>query len=204
MKDLVIQIRLATKDDLEEITKLHCASFAPLDHVPVMLGKRYVKATYRWQITNKKAYTLAATLDGKIVGVVAVCDGPFTKLMFIACLPEFIISLLLNPKLILNNKLWKRLLRKPQKINDIDNNIDKDGLAQMTIGVVDSAYRGKGIFPLLVEATKTYSLNRGSKGIRAGIYKNNTSSRNVFVKGGWVLSPELETDDTVFYITILK
>lgn len=199
-----LKIRLATKTDLEEITKLHLTSFRPEEHVPVILGRRYVKATYRWLIMSKKTYTLVATIENEIIGLVSVCDESFTIPMFIACLPEFAISLILNPRLIVNRKLWTRLLRR-SKINNTGGNIVKQtGFAQMVIGVVASGFQGQGIFPSLVESTKRFSLERGSRAIYAGIYKTNLSSCKVFIKGGWKICPELETNDTVYYITYLE
>jgi GNAT superfamily N-acetyltransferase len=199
-----IEIRPAIKNDIEEISNLHCLSFSSEDHIPVLFGKRYIRATYRWQILNKRAYTLVATVENKIVGVVAVCNTSFTFPMFIACLPELTISLILNPSLLINHKLWSRLLRRSRNSNKENHIVKPNRFAQMTIGFVASDYRGKGIFPRLVEATKVYSLNRGSIGIRAGVYKTNSSSRNVFIKGGWEIYPEMETTDTVYYIVYLN
>ena len=73
----------------------------------------------------------------------------------------------------------------------------------MTIGAVDADFRGAGVFPALVEATRTTSKTRGSKAIRAGIYKTNTPSRRVFIKSGWTETAALETEDTVFYVSRL-
>ena len=50
--ELEFQIRLATDNDIDSLTELHCESFKPEDHVPVILGKDYVKATYRWQVSG--------------------------------------------------------------------------------------------------------------------------------------------------------
>ena len=201
--DVPVTIRLASSADLDAVTTLHCASFTPEDHVPVMLGERYVRATYRWQISGKQAYTLVAEMNNNIVGLVAVCDGPFTSPMFMTCLPVFFLSLLRNPRLLFRKKLWRRLFRRPDVSKSSRNIADYPGFAQMTIGAVDSSCRGKGIFPALVEETKTYSKARGSRAIRAGIYKSNTPSRRVFIKGGWIETPELETADTVFYVSYL-
>ncbi len=196
-------IRLATLNDLDEVTDLHLASFSPDDHIPVMFGPRYVKAMYRWQIRSPEAYTLVAEEDGKIVGLLGMCDKPYTRPMFMACFGEFILSLLKKPTLLLQGKLWQRLFRD-SKLSGKGKMIARNpGIAQMTIGAVDKDHRGSGIFPALVDATKSFSKARGSRAIRAGIYKTNMSSRRVFIKGGWIETPELETSDTVFYVTYL-
>jgi GNAT superfamily N-acetyltransferase len=196
-------IRLATLKDLEKVTDLHLASFRPDDHVPVILGPRYVKATYRWQIRSPEAYTLVAEADGKIVGLLGMCDKPYTRPMFIACFSEFILSLLRKPTLLFQGKLWRRVLRDSKSSSKGEMIAKHSGMAQMTIGAVDADYRGNGVFPALVDATRSFSKARGSRAIRAGIYKTNMSSRRVFIKCGWIETPELETSDTVFYVTYL-
>jgi GNAT superfamily N-acetyltransferase len=198
-----ISIRLATLKDLEKVTDLHLAIFRPDDHLPVMLGPRYVKATYRWQIRSPKAYILVAEADGKIVGLVGICDKQYTKLMFMACLGEFILSLLKNPTLLFQRKLWQRLFRKPLMSSKGEIMARYSGMAQMTIVTVDANYRGIGVFPALVDAARSFSKARGSRAILVGIYKTNMSSRRAFIKVGWVETPELETLDTVFYVVYL-
>jgi GNAT superfamily N-acetyltransferase len=198
-----VSIRLATAADVDALTELHCASFGPEDNLPAMLGKDFVQATFRWQVNGKEAYTLVGEDDGKLVGLVAVCDGSFSRPMLMACLPEFILSLLKNPFLLFRRKLWRRLFRYLNSSAQSKSIADHPGFAQMIIGAVDAAYRGKNVFAALIEATKKFSKARGSRAIRAGIYKTNTSSRRVFVKCGWTESPELETHDTVFYVAYL-
>jgi len=199
-----MNIKLANLNDLNEITELHCLSFKPKDHVPMMLGKDYVKATYKWLILSNESYVLIGKDKSKIIGLVAVCDGAFTKPMFIACLPEFILSIVLKPTRLFSKMLWKRFLRRP----DVDSNkisiIDSPGFAQMTIGAVDSNSRGSGIFGLLIEETRNISSKRGSLGIRAGVYKKNKSSRRVFEKSGWQEMNFLETEETVFYTSFFN
>lgn len=195
----MLTIKLATLSDVDRLTDLHCKSFMPEEHVPMMLGRDYVKASYKWQVSSKETYVLIAEYESKLAGLVAVCDGSFTKDMFIACLPQLIKSAIQTPGLLFNTKLWKRLFRSPDLARG-GKKIDIPGFAQMTIGAVDDDFRGLGVFVKLVQATKDFSKNRGSKAIRAGVYKSNKSSRRVFVKSGWTEVSELETPDTVFYV----
>lgn len=193
-------IRLAKHEDIDALTDLHMKSFRPSEHVPVMLGKKYVRATYRWQIDGDSAYVLLAEEANKIIGLIGVCDGFFTGRMFKACLPEFLLSLARNPLLLLTKKLWERLFWRLDTNKRSGQIVKTLGFAQMTIGAVDEKYRGKGVFPELVEASKKYSRERGSRAIRAGVYKNNMSSRRVFIKGNWLEISKLETADTVHYV----
>lgn len=196
-------VRMATTEDLDRLTDLHFDSFRPEDHIPVILGREYVQATYRWLLTSNQAYCLVADSDHKLIGIVAVCDGSFTRPMFLACLPEFVRSLLRSPRLIFEKRLWDRLLRRPETSEEANRIADYPGFAQLSIIAVAAECRGAGIFPALVEAAKTYSRNRGSVAIRAGVYKFNQPSRRAFAKNGWIETPELETSDTVFYVYYL-
>lgn len=196
-------VRRATTEDLDCLTELHCDSFRPEEHIPVILGKDYVRATYRWLTTSPQAFCLVAESGHKIIGMVAVCDGSYTRPMFLASLPEFMRSLLRSPRLIFETRLWDRLLRRSETSEEANRIADYPGFAQLTIVAVDSKWRGTGIFTALVEAAKTYSRNRGSVAIRAGVYKFNQPSRRAFTKNGWIEMPELETSDTVFYVHYL-
>lgn len=203
MEDSTLVLRQAISADVDQLTKLHMASFRPEEHVPVMLGERYVRATYRWLVEGKDAYALVSASGNKIAGVVGMCDIPFARPMFKACLGAFVLSLIQKPTLLFGTKLWKRLFRGSES-SEIGKKIAHyPGVAQMTIGVVNAEFRGQGVFPALVEATKDFSRERGSRAIRAGVYKPNNASRRVFIKGGWIEMPELETSDTVFYMAYL-
>ncbi len=193
-------IRLANIHDIPRITDLHLLSFQPEEHVPVMLGKQYVQATYRWIIAGGESYALLAEADDKILGFIGVCDGPFTRAMFFSCLPEFFMSLIRSPNLIFQKELWKRLLRRPHLSASGKHLAGYPGFAQMTIGAVGVRSRGMGIFPALVDATKEISKTGGSRAIRAGVYKTNQSSRRVFLKANWIEAKEFETSDTIFYV----
>lgn len=196
-------IRLATLDDVDGMTALHCASFTEASHVPMNFGSNYIRANYRWLVTSGQSYALLAVTEREILGLVAVCDRPFTKAMFLACLGEFCLALLRNPLLLGRLRLWRRLFRRPDANKKSRDVVDRPGFAQMTIGAVSEAARGRGVFPALIEATKEVSERRGSRAIRAGIYRGNTPSRRAFEKGGWSLVRELETDETVFYVSFL-
>lgn len=204
LKSPEIRIRTATRYDLESMTDLHCACFSPDEHVPMMLGRHYVAATYRWLVTSGISYVLVAELEGKIIGLVAVCDHSYTKPMFIACCREFILSITKNPLLLTRKKLWQRLMRNPERPTAIGATLAKHpDVAQITIGAIDNNFRGMQVFPRLIEATKEESRQRGSRAIRVGVYKTNLPSRRVFIKGGWVEVAALETTDTVFYLAYL-
>lgn len=201
---LKFEIRLALPSEIDRLTELHVAAFTPENNIPALLGRRYVRATYRWLVTSKLAYTLVAVAQDKIIGLVAVADISFTKPMFKACLREFLRSLALEPSLFFKKRLRQRLIQGEGRTAELGRIIaNYPCIAQMTIGMVEREFRGQGIFPALIEATKDVSRSRGSRAIRAGVYKTNRQSRRTFEKVGWVEMPELETADLVFYVAYL-
>jgi|GEM_PF-885164 len=203
MKKVNTKIRLASISDVEALTDLHCESFKPEDHVPLLLGRNYVKATYKWLVVSPKSYVLVAVLEDEIIGFTAVCDGAYVKAMFVACLPEFILSILSHPKRILNKLLWHRLFRKPVIEKKSDTQVNKRSFAQLTIVAVAKEFRGTGVFGELSQAVKEYSKHRGSKAICVGVYKKNQSSLRAFTKSDWVEMPDMETPDTVLLVANL-
>jgi GNAT superfamily N-acetyltransferase len=205
LQNLIGEVRLATIHDVDALTDLHLASFQREEHVLMILGRSYVKATYSWLVTSKHAYALVADLTGQIIGLLGVCDSPFAWPMFKACSGALFLSVAKNPSLLLEKKIWQRVFRRPQHRKTPGGGIFKlHGIAQMTIGAVDVRYRGHGIFGRLIEASKETSRPRGTRAIVAGVYKRDSSSRRVFIKSGWPEVPELETPQTVFYLSLLE
>lgn len=192
-------IRLANESDVGALTRLHCASFRPEDHIPMMFGDDYVHATYRWQLTSGAAYVLVAEADSQIVGFLCVSDDLYTRPMFKYCLPEFVRSILRSPWLLVKPVLWRRLLR-PEALSAVYEQLSSSShVAQMTIGAVDAGWRGEGIYPRLVETAKKVSKERGSEAIAGSVYKENASARRVFVKLGFVELPAPESVETVYF-----
>jgi len=199
-----LEIRVAQLCELDSLTEVHLAAFKPEDNIPVLLGRRYVRAVYRWLVTSKQTYTRIAVAQDKLLGLVAVADISFTKPMFKACLPEFLRSLALRPSLFFKKRLWHRFIRGERGATQLGRRISMyPGVAQLPIVAVEKEFRGLDIFPALIEAAKKRSRSRGSRAIRAGVYKVNKASRRAFEKVGWIEAPELETVDLVFYITYL-
>jgi ribosomal protein S18 acetylase RimI-like enzyme len=195
--------RLGRRDDLEVLVDLHWRTFPPEEHVPVMLGKEYVRATYKWQICSYDAYVVVAEREGQVAGCVTMADGAFTRPMFFACLPEFVASLRAKPALLLERRLWGRLLRGVKLPPAARRIVNHEAVAQLIMIFVDSQFRGQGVVPAMLEAVIQTSRARGSRAIRVGVYKENVASRKAFLKAGWVEVSALETAETVFFMAFL-
>ncbi len=191
-------IRKATLKDLDKIIDLHLASFSSEEHIPVLIGKRYVRATYQWILTHENGFVLIAQDGDNIIGLQSVCIGSYELPMFLSCLPDLIISLITNYRLFLSKRLWKRLLRVFSKLK-IKRNGTMEKYANFIIGIIDSQYRGKGIFSVIVNSAVQICKENGCKKIYTGIYKQNITTQQIFTRYGWIICPELETRETCFY-----
>lgn len=197
-------IRLATPADIDTLTELHWACFGPDDHLPVILGKPYIKAMYRWQVSGKEAYAVIAESGGEAIAFGGASDGPYMWPMFKACFGQFLISLLRNPLLLVDRRLWQRLLGSQKALDDQARAIlNRPGVAYLTAGAVDARFRGMGINGAVAEALKAISQSRGSKALCVGMRRDNQASRRVFDKLGWAEVPASETSELVHYVTYM-
>ncbi len=197
-------IRFAKPEDITELVELHCRSFTPEQHVPVVIGKHYIKAIFKWILQNPLTYAFVAEENHRLIGYICVCDHAYSSRMFLACLPDFIKSVIRNPKLIGSKLLWKRFLRregyKDEKAKMIASH---PGLTYIMFGAVDGNARGKGVYIELYNAVKKYSVTRGARALRGDVYKHNSVMRRVKEKDHWIEIPELETSETVAYFYFL-
>lgn len=201
---LDFKIRLARPEEVNLLAELQLAAFKPEDNIPVMIGRRFVRAKYRWLVTNPKTFALVAAAGDEIVGLVAITEFAFTKPMFKACLPELLQSIALKPSLLFKRRLWQRFFQGERITNRLGRQITAyPGVAQLPIVVIKKEFRSRGIFPALIAEALNISRKRGSRAVRAGVYKGNKASRRAFEKVGWKEVPELETTEMVFYMAYL-
>ncbi len=199
-----IVIRFAKPDDVALLAELHCRSFTPEQHVPVGLGNHFIRAIFKWILRDDSTYSFVAEEDNRLIGYITVCDHAYSSRMFMACLPDFIMSVIRNPKLISSKLLWKRFLRREGYKNEKAKMIaSHPGLTYIMFGAVDGSARGKGVYILLYDKVKEYSVTRGARALRGDVYKLNSVIRRVKEKDHWIEIPELETIDTIAYIYIL-
>jgi hypothetical protein len=197
---MALTIRMATRTDVEAMAKLHLASFSPDEHLGTLLGPGFVRASYHWHVSDNAAYAIVAELDARIVGLLGMCDGPFTTRMILGCLPAFVGALARRPRLLVDRGLSKRLTRAKASEEWVGRFCSTRGVAQMTIGAVDAAARGHSVFPALIKRCEDISRSRGIGAVRAGVYRLNESCRRAFVKSGWTEVPALGSEDTVFFV----
>jgi GNAT superfamily N-acetyltransferase len=201
---MALTTRIATGADVEAMATLHLASFSPDEHLGALLGPGFVRASYHWHVSDDAAYVIVAELDGKLVGLLGMCDGPFTTRMMRGCIPAFLGVFARRPWLVLDRRLWKRLARAKASAEWVSRFCSTDGVAQMTIGAVDASARGHSVFSSLIRRCEDVSRSRGIGAVRAGVYRSNEPCRRAFVKSGWVEVPALCSQDTVFFVRVFS
>lgn len=196
--------RLATISDVKAMAMLHMASFQPHEHLGALLGSKFVEASYLWHVSNDCAYVIVAELEGALVGLLGMCDGPFTMRMLRGCRGAFVGAILRRPWLLIDQRLWSRLARAKASSVWVGEFCSTQGVAQMTIGAVDGKVRGHNVFPSLIRCCEDSSKARGIVAVRAGVYRKNTSCQRSFVKSGWVEVPDLGSHETVFFVRVFS
>lgn len=197
-------IRFAKPEDVAMLAELHCHSFTPEQHVPVVLGNKYIRAIFNWILRDQSTYAFVAEEKNRVIGYICVCDHAYSSRMFMACLPDFFMSVIHNPKLICSKLLWKRFLRREGYKNEKAKMIaSHPELTYIMFGAVDGSARGKGVYIQLYDTVKKYSVTRGARALRGDVYKLNSVMRRVKEKDHWTEIPELETSETVAYVYFL-
>jgi hypothetical protein len=197
-----LNIRLASKYDVEAMTKLHLSSFSPDEHLGALLGPAFVRASYLWHVTDECAYVIIAEMDGKLLGLLGMCDGSFTMRMIRGCWQAFLGALIRRPLLLIDRRLWSRITRTQAHSEWVNEFCSTSGVAQMTIGAVDVGARGHNVFPSLIRSCEKISKERGIVAVRAGLYRRNAPCQRAFVKSGWVEFPELGSAETIYFVFV--
>jgi ribosomal protein S18 acetylase RimI-like enzyme len=191
-------------DDIDALTALHCACFGPDDHVPVLLGEPFLKAMYRWQVSGREAFTVVAESGDLPIAFGGACDVPYMWPMLRACFPQFLISLLRNPMLLVDGRLWRRLFYRQKALDEQARRmVSSPGMAHLTTVAVEARFRGMGVAGAVVEALEAITMSRGRKALCTGMRRTNRASRRVIVKRGWVEVPAPESSEMVYYIAYL-
>ncbi len=199
-----ISIRVAVKADVDALVELHLSSFTPDNHLGMLLGADFVRASYYWHLADKRGYVIVAELNGRLAGLLGMCDGPFTIPMLWACRWTFLRALLRHPRLLTDRRLWRRLKREKVSVKWVSEFCSWPNVSQMTIGAVAATARGHNVFPLMIKHCDEINKAHGVAATRAGVYRENLSCQRAFVKSGWTEIPELGSSETVYFVRVFS
>ncbi len=201
---MVVDTRVAARADVERMVRLHLASFSTDDHLGVLLGQAFIRASYRWHVRDESACAIVAEAGGRLVGLCGVCDGPFTGRMIHGCAAALVAGLVRRPGLLANRRLWSRLTRTTGHPEWVSRFCASRRVAQLTYIAVDANSRGNGVFPSLVRRCEAICRSREITAIRVGVYRSNLRSQRAFEKCGWRLVPALGSDEMVCLVRVLN
>jgi hypothetical protein len=165
--------RAATLEDLESIVAIHKMCFTPATHALMHLGDDFLRATYRWLITSKIAFTVVAEKDSAIVGFQSGCDRPYRGALFRDNIGALLMALCSRPWIVARLQVLDSL-RSSLPFTQGRKDIDRTVPAQLVINGVHPKHRlGFEVANQLLVATLACGRSRGWTRLIGGVYKKN-------------------------------
>jgi ribosomal protein S18 acetylase RimI-like enzyme len=190
-------IREATVADLEALVDLHYRVFDEHTHYGVLLGRRFIRATYRWYCQNPTAFALVGEIDGQIKGSCTVNQGPYHA-VFKANVRELVLAFLRRPMLLLVKPVRLRLLSLVRGHSPRERIVGmKASSAYLGYLAVDATARGAGIGPALIRMAIHECEERGWQRIVSDVHRTNVSARFMYKTLGFEEAPDSIHSDLV-------
>ncbi len=196
-----LRVRRAVLSDLDAIVRLHHESFSADDSLVGLLGPGYVRAAWKWAIESPLNTTLVADDDGRLEGVMSICERSYFGPLLGETRGALVRALLRRPWIVFDGKLRRRLRRQGAPARRMP--LAPGDSAQVFLVAVARAARGRGVFGFLSAAVVEHARVRGLRIVRAGVRRENLPSQRAFTEGGWVELPGEATADTLVCARIL-
>ncbi len=201
--------------EIKEIADCHILCFP--DSLSSKLGMRYVAKSYDWFLAADNRFLLHVT-DGK--SIIGFCggfipqfngDGSVSGMMQHA-MKEAATGMLRKPWLFFNKEIirfyplifknifkvvFKSKTKKRQ--TGFSNEVIEKRTGLVAIGV-HPAYRGKGIFEILMAGFEKKATEHGTNKITLSVKNDNERAINAYKKIGWQLSQQTEKELKMFKI----
>lgn len=169
-----VLVAQATERDLEEITALHLECLSPSVNLASLLGAAFVRAAHRWFITSETTCVIKATVDGELAGFTTLSETPYTVPMLLACRRQALASLLLRPWLLLDSRVFWRLMSRLRRSSS--EAVGGKNVAQVGFTAVSPRFRRRGVGARLKAASIDECRRRGSSGLLTGVAAGNRAS----------------------------
>jgi len=191
------RIVFANLDDVDALVALHLKCFSGADHIAVMFGEDFIRAAYKWLVTDSKTFVLVAKAKqrDKLVGFTSLAEGGYNVPMLRAAKWEAVRGILRRPWLIFHPELILRLFRmifpsrKPRLVEKI---------AQIAFTGVESEFRGMGISKALKRESIRVCRERGMQAMITGVKRENVRAKAMNMGAGFFEVPELRTKDFIY------
>jgi ribosomal protein S18 acetylase RimI-like enzyme len=195
LKKESIQITFAALGDLDSLVALHMRCFSERDHIAVLFGEDFIRAAFKWFITDAGTFVLVAKQDNNLVGFTAVADGSYDGPMLRAGKWEAIRALIRRPWLALHPDLLLRLYRK---MFTKPKSFLVGKVAHIAFTAVDTQLRGLGIGKALKNESIRVCRERGSTSILTGVRRQNLRAKALNENAGFIEISELSTKRFIY------
>ena len=192
----IIHVRMAVPNDIEKLVELHMITFTTKDNFAMHLGRDYIKALYSWFIFAKGNYVVVADSQGKIAGLSAVSDRPYSGPALLACKKEVIIGILKKPYLIIHPELIRRFCRVTfKKRSEALLNA-----SYIAYGLVDKEFRRTGIITALRQEIYRISRSFGINKVISVMKRDNIPIKKWNIKMGAVEIKDWSTKRFIYMV----
>jgi ribosomal protein S18 acetylase RimI-like enzyme len=179
-------VRRPEIEDLDKLVDLYFSCYSPREHLAMCLGKSFMRDVFRWFLTSEQTFVLVADQNGKFLGFLTVCNGPYHKLMFLNNKKAAMKAFLLRPWILFDPKVLGRFADALFKSDSLhDGEMSGSDIAHCSILGVHPQCRTGGVASIMIgEMVKECGRRKWTK-MRAAIYKTNMASRRLMLKLGW-------------------
>jgi ribosomal protein S18 acetylase RimI-like enzyme len=191
------RIAFANLDDVDALVVLHLKCFSATDHIAVMFGEDFIRAAYKWFVTDSKTFVLVAKSKrgDKLVGFTSLAEEGYNVPMLLAAKWEALRGIFRRPWLIFHPELILRLFRMvfpSRKVSMVEK------FAQIAFTAVKPEFRGMGISKALKRESIRVCRERGITAMVTGVRKENLRSKAMNVGAGFVEIKELRTKHFIY------
>ena len=181
------------KDEmLESVIDLHLKAFR--GYLNTKLGKRYLRAFFRWFVENGDISLVAVNRDLKIVGYVVGAKDQYQKMLTKHMFFTVICSFLAKPWLLFQPKVIKIVFNRFMNLfSKTELNSNKNFREISLVGIaVDKNFLGKGIGTKLLDTFEKNAKYLDFQIMKLSVYSDNYGARKSYEKAGWKLDSNLE------------
>lgn len=169
-----IEIRRGRLDDVEGLVDLHYRVFDERTHLTMLFGRGFLHAAYRWYSDSPEAFTVVATVKGRLEGACAVNQGSY-YMVFTKNKEALVRAILSKPSVLLSRAVWRRLSTLRLRYASTAGNP-----AYLAYLAVSAAGREAGIGKELIIAAIAECRRRGWVDIMTATHRDNVPARFMY------------------------
>ena len=205
-----VSIVAAEPKHLDQMTQCHIKAFP--GEFTTLIGKRFIKGSYRFYITDPDGIVfVAVSSSGEVVGLVSGGKPELRRQFSVKRVPLYSLDIVFSA--IKNRYVRKRLCQHfctaakkiVTKLKPTTDNVVTEEPAPGPAGTWSSLlsicsepqWRGRGIGKALMEAFRSESAARGYKTMRLSVHLDNDAAIALYKKCGWQVI--LETKRGIYF-----